>query len=292
MSAVNASQSAAIIAAHRAIESAKPSSERICYDPFAEKLISSNTTVIGETDLPREQALEIFKQFVPGFHEYFLARTRYIDDYLAASVERGLGQLVILGAGYDSRAYRFEALKESAAVFEVDHPATQTVKQQRLAKIFQTLPGHVTFVPVDLQSENLGGRLTGSGYDDRQRTVFIWEGVTMYLNPQAVDQTLAFIARHSGPGSEVIFDFTSPAVIQGDERRPEAAAWRQKASDSGEPLRFGLRFDRLKPFLRQRNFSEITMVTHDFFDRAYFSDPEDNRQVTPILAIAHGTRLS
>ena len=94
-----ASRSAAIIAAHRAMESAKPSDERICYDPYAEKLIPPNVTVIGETALPKEQALNLFKNFGPGFHEYFIARTRYIDDYLTSCIGKELQQLVILGAG-------------------------------------------------------------------------------------------------------------------------------------------------------------------------------------------------
>lgn len=284
-----ASRSAAIIAAHRAMESAKPSNERICYDLFAEKLIAPNVTVIGETDMPREQALSIFKQFVPGFHEYFLARTRYIDDYLESCINNGLQQLVILGAGYDSRAYRFESLKEEMRVFEVDHPATQAVKKDKLKRIFNNLPSHVAYVPLDFQQEDLGGGLFNKGYNNRLKTLFIWEGVTMYLDPESVDKVLSFIAGNSGSGSSIIFDFTSPEVVQGTDERPEAVAWRQKTTDTGEPLRFGIGLDSLVSFLETRHFTEISYVTHDYFNRSYFDHPEDNRAATPILAIAQAT---
>ncbi len=287
MKKADASQSAAIIAAHRAIESKKPLGQRICFDPVAEKLIPPNTSVIGETDMPKETALLLFKQFVPGFHEYFIARTRYIDDYLAAFIKGGLQQLVILGAGYDSRAYRFDALKK-IPVFEVDHPATQSVKKERLQRLFNPLPGHVRFVPVDLHTDDLGKGLFEKGYDKDLTCLFILEGVTMYLRREAVDQILAFIHDSSGPGSGVIFDFTSVEVVQGKALRPEAIAWRQKAMDLGEPLLFGIDFNALKGFLEKRGFSKIGMVTHADFKTAYFNHVEEN--ATTILAIAHGGR--
>lgn len=98
-----ASHSAAIIAAHRAFDSARPSAERICYDPYAEQLIGRGFTVVGKFDLPGETALELFNAVVPGFHEFFLARTRYIDDHLETGIKNGLEQLVILGAGLRHR---------------------------------------------------------------------------------------------------------------------------------------------------------------------------------------------
>ncbi len=101
MESQEASNSAAIIAAHRAFDSAKPPYERICYDPYAKQFAGPGFTVIGEVDMPEDQALELFNAIVPGFHEFFLARTRYIDDVLEKCLVNGIEQLVILGAGYD-----------------------------------------------------------------------------------------------------------------------------------------------------------------------------------------------
>lgn len=283
MKARAASRSAAIIAAHRALESEKPPPERVCYDPYAAKLVGPNVTVIGETDMPKDQALALFRQFVPGFHEYFLARTRTIDDALDRAIGEGLAQLVILGAGYDSRAYRFEKLKQGIPVFEVDHPATQAVKKERIETILGHLPAHVTFVPLDLATDDLAGCLAGSGYKKHLKTLFIWEGVTMYLNPATVDQVLAVVAGGSGPGSSVIFDVTFPDVVGGTSGRPEAVAWRQKTADSGEPLEFGIDVEDLTAFLTQRGFAHVSWMGHTDLDRVCF--PGRGPTVTPIMAI-------
>lgn len=284
-----ASQSAAVIAAHRAMESTKPEEKRVCYDPYAAKLIAPNFSVIGETEMPREQALALFKQFVPGFHEYFIARTRYIDDYLSACIKNGMEQLVILGAGYDSRAYRFDTLKEGIAIFEVDHPATQAVKKDKLGDILEQLPNHVTFVPVDFKQDDFGSTLTESGYNTGLHTLFIWEGVTMYLRPDTVEKVLGFVTNNSGAQSSIIFDFTFPEIIDGAKEPPEAIAWRSKANEYGEPLQFGISLNEVTAFLEERNFTDIFTADHSYFKQAYFSHPEDERVPTSILVLAHAT---
>jgi len=282
-----ASRSAAIIAAHRAIESAKDSRERVCYDPFAQNFLPTGFTVIGPHEMPEEHALEIFKGIVPGFHEFFLARTRYIDDFLLESIGNGLEQLVVLGAGYDSRAYRFDELKSKVKIFEVDHPATQNVKKEKLKEIFKKLPAHVTYVPVDFQKENLGSSLARNGYDNRLRTLFIWEGVTMYIDSESVDKTLLFISKNSGQGSSVIFDYTYPEVIDGTYERVEAKGWLKIAEKSNEPLLFGLQNNHVEQFLAERGFGNIAIATNKYFNENYYIGLNKDREATPVLSIAH-----
>ena len=289
MKTQEASNSAAIIAAHRAFDSAKPVAERICYDPYAKQFAGPSFTVIGEMDMPAETALELFNALVPGFHEFFLARTRYIDDILKECIADGLEQLVILGAGYDSRAYRFKEIKEQAIVFEVDHPATQQVKMERVKDTFGELPGHVHYIPVDFQKENLADHLSVHGYDRNKKTFFIWEGVTMYIEADAVDAVLDYISSDSGPGSSVIFDFTTPDVITGDCERPEAKAWLKRSHEKGEPLMFGVATNALKDFLAARGFREVNFIGRDFFNNTYFKGIHSEREVTPILLIAYAT---
>jgi methyltransferase (TIGR00027 family) len=279
-----ASQSAAIIAAHRAFESAKPPDKRICYDPYAEKLIGPGYTVVGKMDLPQQTALDLFCQAVPGFHEFFLARTRYIDDYLQEHLDQGLVQLVILGAGYDSRAYRFDVLK-SRQVFEVDHAATLAVKKERVLEVFGELPDNVTYVPVDFQSQDLESCLVENGYDGARQTLFIWEGVTMYIDAFAVDKTLGMISLNTSRGSAVIFDYTLPEVIEGTEQSTEAKYWHLKAATSDEPLLFGIADKELENFLEKRGFTNVTQVSHTDFKAAYFKGQD--RSSTPILSLAH-----
>lgn len=286
MEAHKASRSAGIIAAHRAFESSKNPEERICHDPFAGRFLPSGFTVIGESEIPEETALNIFKNMVPGFHEFFLARTRYIDDCLQKYITDGLEQLVILGAGYDSRAYRFDELN-NIRIFEVDHPATQSVKREKLHEIFQMLPDNVTYVPADFHKTNLQSCMSENGYERHLKTLFIWEGVTMYIEPEAVDETLSFISQNTGKGSSVIFDYTYHEVVSGNHERKEAKEWLKITGKSGEPLLFGIRIGELEQFLSERGFCNIRNITNDHFNNNYFVGINKGRESTPILSIAH-----
>ena len=122
------------------------------------------------------------------------------------SLDEGLDQVVILGAGFDTRVYRIAGI-EKTKVFEIDHLNTQAVKLQRLKKVINPLPDNVTFIPVDFNTQQLSERLQSSGYNEKGKTLFIWQGVTYFLTQEGVDNTLAFIANHSGAGSAVIFDY-------------------------------------------------------------------------------------
>jgi methyltransferase (TIGR00027 family) len=262
----------------------KPAGERICYDPFARQFVSS-------------AFLYFIKFFVdigypekagPGVMGFLAARARYIDDYLQSCIKEGLEQLVILGAGYDSRAYRFEQLK-SRKVFEVDHPATQEAKLAKLKKILGRLPEHVVYVPIDFTQETLEKRLYESGYDRELKTLFIWEGVTQYLTPEAADSTLAFVARNSGRGSSIIFDYIYTSLLNGTFKRGEVKRMRRYRGFTGEGLTFGIEESTIEDFLGQRGFEQIKNVTNEFLKQAYFTGVNQKRQVASGYAIASAT---
>jgi methyltransferase (TIGR00027 family) len=279
------STTASGIAALRAIESDKPEGERICDDRYAKLFVGK----------AMHSAMKFF--FWIGFDKikgpdvvgYLVVRCRYIDDYLASCIEGGIGQLVILGAGFDSRAYRFDGLKGRVKVFEVDHPATQQVKREKLIKIFGGIPDGVVLVPVDFNTQKLEDRLRESGYDDRLKTLFILEGVVYYISLEAVDGTLAFIAGHSGPGSSVIFDYTETAVVDGTYRRSEISSMRRYKAVSGEEIIFGIDRSHIKEFLENRGFDHVANVTGDDLHRMYFKGVNEKRQVAPIYSIVHAT---
>src|SRR5690242_19428209 len=114
---------------------------------------------------------------------------------------------MILGAGYDTRAYRFADELSSVRVFELDHPVTAAVKLARVRRAFGELPEHVTYVRADLEREDLGLALVRAGYASAARTLFIWSGVSFYLSAEAVDSVLGFVRQSSGPGSSIVFDY-------------------------------------------------------------------------------------
>lgn len=281
------SKTARTTTAHRAYESLKPADERICYDPFAERFLGNNWNPIGEFPLPRAVGFWLFELGAPGLNAYFAARTRYLDDVLLTNLQEGLQQLVIMGAGYDSRAYRFEQqIKGSTEVFEVDHPATQGFKLAKLKETFGSVPGHVHFVPVDFVTDTLQRRLSENGFDPSRRTLFIWEGVSYYLSAEAVDKTLAFIAA-SSKGTSLVFDYTYPSVINGTYPDRGAKKWRTSVRGYGEELRFGVEAGSIGTFLAQRGFSLVEAVNHELLKQRYFKGVNESRRIIPVIDLVH-----
>jgi methyltransferase (TIGR00027 family) len=249
-------------------------------------MLGSGWTVIGISRLPHRVALWIHEHFVPGLHDYVVARARHIDDRVQELIRDGIAQLVILGAGFDSRAYRIDALRDRVRVFEVDHPASQREKLTAVARAIGCIPDHVTYVPVDFQTQSLADRLLESGYHDRQRTLFVMEGVTMYLQPEAVDATLAFVRARSGAGSSILFDYTFPEVLSGTFPHRSAQGLKKIAAKTGEAFTFGIPVGGAEKFLSPRGFALLEDVDHDALDRAYFSG-QPRRRACPIFSIAH-----
>jgi len=215
---------------------------------------------------------------------FVVARERYIDDYLQSCIDGGLEQLVILGAGYDSRAYRFEGLKR-AKVFEVDHPATQRVKVVKLKEALGELPENVVFVPVDFTKETLERRLYACGYDNRLKTLFIWQGVTAYLTPEAVDNVLAFVAHHSANGSSIIFDYMYASLLSGTSTHGEVRSMSRFRRIIGEERIFGIEKGTIDAFLHQRGFCRVKNVTSEFLKKTYFTGANRKREIASGYAI-------
>ncbi len=261
----------------RAVESSRPEGMRICDDPLARALVSGFS--YGMSKLMIDSGL--YGRMSKGVLEFITARERSIDDFLKAGLAEGLDQVVLLGAGFDTRPYRIPGI-EQTRVFEIDHPATQQVKRQRLGRLIAPLPGHVTFVPLDFNSQTLAERLPASGYREQGKTLFIWQGVTMYLSPEAVDRTLAFIAGHSAPGSLLIFDYFTDELLR--------SAYIQRVQRLmrmiGEALTFGIDQRLIEPFLAQRGFCDVHSADADELTRRYFTGPNAGRAVRKGVEIA------
>jgi methyltransferase (TIGR00027 family) len=275
------SRSAEGVAGLRAIEAEKPEGERICYDPYAWAFAPAG---IGFAISKWIITSGLYDRMAPGAVGFVAVRERYIDDYLKTCLEAGLDQVVILGAGFDTRAYRIPGI-EKTSLFEIDHPATQAEKLKRLHKVVDPLPRHVTFLPVDFNTQTLNDRLLGSGYDEHAKTLFIWQGVTYFLTREGVDNTLAFIAAHSGPGSAVIFDYFYNEVFD-DTTNGYAKALRRAAQLSGEEYMFGIDRGQIEPFMAQRGFGEVQNLTLEELKQRYFTGKNAGRLVPAGIAIA------
>lgn len=229
----------------------------------------------------------------PGAYASLVSSNRYIGDYLHSCIDDGIEQLVILGAGYDTRAYRIEELKKRIMVFEVDHPATQKTKKEKLKKRFGLIPKHDVYVPVDFNREKLHNRLFESGYHKGLKTLFIWAGVTMYLTSEAVDETLDFVMRNSGYGSSIIFDYIFKSALDGTSNDADVKKWRESAQKNweqrDEPFTYGIADGTVEEFLTKRGFSKVQVITKEFYESFYFNRANNNRKAAWWFSLAHGT---
>jgi methyltransferase (TIGR00027 family) len=278
MRQAQASGTAKGAAAVRAIESEKPADERICYDPIARRFISRLVYLL----------IKLFAVYgewhTKGGLTFIVCRCRYIDDYLKEFMKPGTTQLVILGAGLDSRAYQDELNQGVIKVFEVDHPATQASKIEQVKKVFGKIPSHVTYVPLDFINETLD-KLPTHGFDRSLKTLFIWEGVTPYLNRESVDATLAWIHANSTPDSAIIFDYQQMSGRLTQIRRDFLYAIVSRLSDEKDV--FGFEKGQIEDYLTQRGFTNVVDVSADQLTHLYCTGPNRNRRVGRIYSIVH-----
>jgi methyltransferase (TIGR00027 family) len=274
-----ASMTAQGIALIRALESNKPEDERVAYDPLAVKFIPGWLWAMGRFF----DSTGYSERRGPGVVGFIAARERTIDEVLRSALLNGANQGVILGAGYDSRAYRMEEMK-TARVFEVDLPATQDMKVARLREILPKIPTNVTFVPVDFNTQTLEDRLLSSGYDPSARTVFVWQGVVYYLQPEAVDATLGFITRFSAPGSTLIFDYADESYLHGGHS--EIRNTNRYGRATGEQLKFAIPDGGLDKFLSDRGFRVAANYRAADMHRMYFTGKREKRTISPGYGIA------
>jgi len=274
---------AAGIALARAVESEKPADERICYDPYARKFVP--VWMYFAFGFFIKSGYTEWRG--PGVNGFLVARDRYIDDVLQTFLNAGLQQLVILGAGYDSRAYRFD-LPGRVKTFEVDHPATQSDKLARVRAIFDELTGHVTYVPVDFNTQTLAECLPAGGYDPRLKTLFIWQGVSMYLTAATVNATLAFVVEQSAPGSAIVFDYVYQAVLDGVQKHSEVGGMRRYRRMIGEGLTFGIPEGVAEAFMQVRGFQPVKDANQGDLKAAYFTGKNAGRAITGGYGIVTG----
>ena len=240
------SRTAWAAAAHRAAHQVLEQG-RIFADPLALRILSEDTATI--TRWAEEQSTGRRMRI------FIAARTRYAEDTLAAAVARGVGQVVVLGAGLDTYAYR-TTLGDRLRIFEVDHPATQAWKRQRLAEAAIPVPASLTFAPVDFERESLAEGLAAAGFDPRQRTFFTWLGVVPYLAEEAARRTLGFIAGLPH-GAHVVFDYSDPPASLPPEWRTAHARRAARVAAIGEPWVYYLERGMLRDMLMALGFSEI-----------------------------------
>lgn len=276
-----ASTTAEGMAIVRAIEATRPPARRLLDDPVSAGLVHPAQVAMSRLVIDSGLYAHFFGV---GVIEFILLRERFIDDVLGLRLREGLDQVVLLGAGFDTRALRIPGIT-ATRVFLVDHPDTQAFVRARFERTLGPLPAHVVFVSVDFESQELAVRLRDAGYDERGRTMFVWQGVTMYLSRAAVDQTLAFVAVHAAPGSTVIFDYFYEDVLFDDANRFSRRI-RAVTSALGEGLWFALARGAVDAFLTARGFADVVNVDGFGLRALYVTGGQARREVADGAAIA------
>ena len=258
-----ASRTAEQVALFRALETAR-GHDRVFDDPLAVRFLHGGYRLLARAARVRPVGLRLSRLIDrrwPGPRPSAVARTRLIDDLVIEALARGARQVLLLGAGYDSRAYRLPGI-DRVAVFEADHPATQAVKR-RLARgaVRPERRRHVRYVPVDLLREDLGAALLAAGFAALEPTVVVWEGVTNYLSEPAVDTTLRRLAALTATGSSLIFTYVDRRVLDGSL---DAGNWAEAVRRAGEPWTFGFDPATLPGYVAERGLRlALDMSTRD-----------------------------
>jgi methyltransferase (TIGR00027 family) len=164
--------------------------------------------------------------------------------------------VLILGAGFDSRAWRLPGM-DRVRVFELDHPATQAAKQ-RVLRRGGSQPAHVTFVPVVFGSDDPARALPAAGFTAEAPALVLWEGVTNYLDREAVDATFGLLARMLGSGSPVLFTYVDAGMLDGSAVFEGAQTTMRAVRRVGEPLTFGFVPSQLPAYLAARVFELLS----------------------------------
>lgn len=245
------SRTAEFMAVFRASEHARPSGERAFSDPFARALLPPNLRLAAKLFSLRPTAA-LLNRYIdrrsPGARTSGVARTRLIDEWIEQAAAF-IDQVVLLGAGFDTRAWRLDAIA-SARIFEVDHPNTAEVKQERLRAAGADL-ARATFVKVDFEKDDFDTLLRAAGFDPSRPAIVVWEGVSQYLNADVVSDVLRWAGRLAA-GSRFIFTYVHEGVLNGSRGFIGADEAIANVNASGEPWKFGLIPEQLPAYLRER----------------------------------------
>lgn len=207
-------------------------------------------------------------RILPGGYYFHIARTKHIDAVLQRCAAEGIKQMVIMGAGFDTRAYRFKEILKDVKVFELDYPGTQALKKQRLSRMAKNAPENICYIPIDFNIQKLD-ILFEHGYSKDLKTLLIWEGVCMYITPESVDEVLSFVKRFSSPGSSIVFDYIFKSMLEGKCDRYGARESSDYAAKLNEPYCFGIEEGAIDAFLKARGFSLISEFTPEMLEQTY-----------------------
>ena len=222
--------------------------------------------------------------FPKGMYEYVIARTKFIDSVFQNALKHNFDQILIFGAGFDSRGIRFSNSNNKTEIFELDAPITQTAKINQLKNRDIETKKNINYVSIDFNKDSLEDILLKSGFIKNKKSLYILEGLTMYLDPEAVANTFNVINKFAGNGSEVVFDYVYKSVLREESLYYGESEVFKGVKDRGEPWSFGIEKGEIKAFLEDNNLNLIQNFNSNDLEKEFFYDNNNN-----IIARINGT---
>jgi len=253
----------------RAVSSLEADSLYRCDDQIARRLLPWFLKPMLRAPLVRT----LYKAMAPkGLYNYVVARTRYVDGVFRRALAERFRQILIFGAGFDTRALRFQHESQNSRIFELDVIATQSAKISQYRKRNLTVPANLTFIPIDFDEESLSAKLRDAGFQKGQRSLFVLEGLLMYLQPASVDATFRTIQEYGAEGSWVVFDYVYASVLRGEKLYYGESEVMASVTRAGEGWHFAIELGKLGQFLSTYGLQVIDEKDAQELERTYFKD--------------------
>jgi methyltransferase (TIGR00027 family) len=256
-------------------------------DAFAHELTSSAWRTIATNRILSWLVARLLLRSQRSVAAQVVGRSRFAEDLLKQAIAAGVGQYVLVGAGFDSFALRYRDSYPNLRIFELDHPDTQRVKLERIAAIGKLPHQFLEYVAVDFEQKTVAEALMGSGYEPAQPAFFSWLGTTPYLSNEATLATLSSIAGYAEPGSVVVFDYLVPDEVLCDADRQVVQELRKFTEQRGEPLVGAFHPQELQATLASIGLELVDNFSGEDQAERYFSDRKDNLRPIQASYFAH-----
>jgi methyltransferase (TIGR00027 family) len=270
------SRTAFFVALRRALANKAYPGQQFGPDDLAQYFLPAHYRFLLRLKGVRRNAMRQLSAAMPGMTEYVIARTAYFDRLFLSALNDCTPQIVILGAGYDTRAYRFASANRSTVIFELDAAETQERKMECLRHTRISVPESVRFVPTDFTAEPLSAVLEKAGYRPQAGALFLWEGVSYYLDARSVDETLWFVSRAASADSAIAFDYTIPLTAENVQGRYGSAEFlaAMQGYHADEALMFSIAEGEVASFLGERDMQVIEHFDPESIEKTFLVDAQ------------------
>ena len=277
------SETALFAALRRTIANKEFKSGKLGPDDLAEYFLPPHFRFFLKFKRIRGKIKNKLNGLLPGLNEYMIARTAFFDRLFLDALKNKTPQIVLLGAGYDSRAYRFAKLNQGTRIFELDAPPTQDRKKKCIRKAQIDISENVIFVPINFNQESIKNKLEKAGYKHDQNTLFIWEGVSYYLELESVETTLEFVRQASHEETFIGFDYTTSISDDNMDNFYGVREFTQAMNHhhANEELMFSIDDSKTASFLEQRGLKIVSHLDNKEIERTFLLD-ENGSQIGQI----------